>query len=215
MQKEQEFDNFGDFLSVRDLTTFSDALFAFVITLLVIDVRVPEIPSTSLNLSFELTNLIPQFVGFILTFLIGCMYWLSYHRVMHRIRAVDGRLIFLNTLFLMCVVLLPFTNDLLGRYPLIATSATTEASVLASMGVILGVMWIHASSGHRLIDKELSEKFIRSLTRRLLFTSAAFILSIPFTFIFPFYVTALFWTIIALFWTIIFPLNIFLQQRRR
>jgi uncharacterized membrane protein len=215
MQTEQEFDDFGDFLSIKDLTTFSDALFAFVITLLVIDVRIPEIPSTSLNLSFELTNLIPQFVGFILTFFIGCMYWLSYHRVLHRIRVVDGRLIFLNILFLMCVVLLPFTNDLIGRYPGIVASAAAEATVLASMGGILGVMWIHASSGHRLIDKELPEKFIRNLTRRLVITSAAFALSIPFTFIFPFHVITLFWTIIALFWAVIFPLSIFFRQRRK
>jgi uncharacterized membrane protein len=215
MQIEQESDSYGGFLSVKDLTTFSDALFAFVITLLVIDIRVPEIASTSLNLGRELTNLIPQLVGFILTFLIGCMYWLSYHRVLHRIREVDGRLIFLNILFLMCVVLLPFTNDLIGRYPRIVASAAAEATVLASMGGILGIMWIHASSGHRLIEKELSEKFIRNLTRRLFVSSAAFALSIPLTFIFPFQVIALFWTIIALFWTIIVPLGIFLRKRRK
>lgn len=208
MQTEQESDSYGGFLSVKDLTTFSDALFAFVITLLVIDIRVPDMTSTSLRLDSELINLVPQFVGFILTFFIGCMYWLSFHRVLHRIKIVDGRLISLNTVFLMFVVLLPFTNNLIGRYPHVTASATVEASVLAGIGIIQGVMWIYASSGHRLIDKDLSQKFIRNLTMRLLVSPAAFALSIPFTFVFPFYATALFWTIIV-------TLNIFLHQRRR
>lgn len=167
----------------------------------------PEIASNSLNLGSELINLIPQFVGFVLTFFIGCMYWLSYHRVLNRIKVVDGRLVFLNIFFLVFIVLLPFTNDLIGRYPNITMSAMMEASVLASIGIILGVMWIYASSNHRLIDKELSEKFIRILTLRLPVSPAAFILSIPFTFVFPFYVT-------ASFWTIVIPLNIFLHQKR-
>ena len=199
-------DNYGVFLSVKDLTTFSDAIFAFVITLLVIDIRVPEIAGSSLDLGSELINLIPQFVGFILTFFIGCMYWLSYHRVLYRIRVVDGRLVFLNILFLMFIVLLPFTNNLIGRYPDITASATMEAGVLASIGIILGVIWMYASSHHRLIDKDLSKKFVKSLTVRLLVSPAAFILSIPLTFVFPFYVTASVWTISV-------PLNILLHRK--
>jgi uncharacterized membrane protein len=206
-KRRSESKNNYDFLTPKDLKTFSDAIFAFAITLLAIDIRVQAITGniSAGQLNSELINLIPRLIGFVLTFFIGCLYWISYHRILHFVKKLDGRMVLLNILFLMFVVLLPFPNDLLGRYVSFAISAIIEAIILASMGIVSGLMWIYASSNHRLIDNKLSDEFIKKLTLRLFVAPAVFIISIPLTFILPF-------SYIALFWVLVIPLNILLQR---
>lgn len=100
------------------LVFFSDAVFAIAITLLVIDIGVPEVPATQPNpiLAEELLALLPQFVSFGLSFLAIGTFWLTHHRLFTYIESCSRRLLSLNLLFLLFVSLVPFSSSLLGRY---------------------------------------------------------------------------------------------------
>src|SRR5512136_1658686 len=86
---------------VEKLTLFSDAIFAFAMTLLAVNIRVPEIAQglVSSQLNVELANLTPKFIGFGLSFFISASYWVFYHRIFSNIKRYDRALVWLNLCF--------------------------------------------------------------------------------------------------------------------
>ena len=193
--------------SVESVELFSDAIFAFSMTLLAVDIRLPEIAATT-ELPSELLKLMPRFLSFLITFWIAASYWIGHHRVFGLIKKHDRRLIYLNLLFLMFITLLPFSTNLLGRYTTEQIVVVIGALVFAATGTALGLLWIHASSGHRLVEEELSSHFIRNLTLRLFAAPIIFLISIPFSFLNPLY-TMLMWLILIL------PVNAIAERRLR
>ena len=133
---------------------FSDAVFAIAITLLALEIRVPEIPSGSAasSLPAELLELWPQFLSFLISFWIVGNYWLAHHRIFHYIRAYDRNLLLINLLFLMWIVLLPFSSSLLGEYGDQQIAAIIYALHIVVSGLTLSWLWRYASRDPRLMD---------------------------------------------------------------
>jgi uncharacterized membrane protein len=193
--------------SVEKLLMFSDAVFAIAITILAIDIRVPLIEEQliSSQLNNAIIGLAPKFISFILSFFIVGSYWISYHRTMYLIKRYDRGLISLNLLFLMFIILVPFPNDLIGKYPTQQMAVIIYAIILFSTGISMCLIWLHASLKYRLIDETLNSKFILILTLRLLFSPSIFLLSIPISFINPLYAVTL--------WIFSLPIGLYVERR--
>ena len=88
---------------------FSDAVFAIAITLLVLDIQVPEILERLVDerLPERLLELWPKYLSYVHSFLVILMYWMAHHSTFTAIKRYDRGLIWLNSLFLMCVAFLP------------------------------------------------------------------------------------------------------------
>jgi uncharacterized membrane protein len=194
-------------LSVETLSFFSDAVFAIAITLLAIDIRVPVLAEDLIATQFsnEVLGLAPKFVSFILTFFIIGSYWITYHRVMYLVKRSDRGLISLNLLFLMFVVLLPFPNDLIGKYPTQQLAVAVYAVIIMATGLSLCLLWIHASKGHRLIEEAVPRVFIRNLTRRLLISPSVFFISLFISFLNPLF------SLVC--WFCVFPIGMYFERR--
>src|SRR5947209_8427019 len=95
-------------VDVERIRLFSDAVFAFAITLLVLDLKVPETAA----LEEGLFTLPPKVQSFIVSFLVVGSYWVAYHRYFHFVERVNRRLVWLNLFFLMGVVFMPFPTAL-------------------------------------------------------------------------------------------------------
>jgi uncharacterized membrane protein len=99
------------------IALFSDAVFAIAITLLVIEIKVPELDETTNgNLSFALGHLVPHLFSFLLSFMVIGIYWLSHHRMFNYIINYDRKLLWLNLLFLFFIALMPFSSNVYGVY---------------------------------------------------------------------------------------------------
>ena len=117
---------------------FSDAVFGVAITLLVIDLRLPEAAAGDAALLAGLTAMLPKLLLFGFTFLIVGLAWLAHHRKFSRIERVDDRLLWLNLVYLMVLCLVPFASSVLGehasRYPFALYAAVMAVLyVLSSM----------------------------------------------------------------------------------
>lgn len=191
---------------IETLTLFSDAVFAIAITLLAIDIRVPQLAEEliAVQLHNEIIGLAPRFISFILTFFIVGSYWISYHRTMHQMKRYDRGSISLNLLFLMFIVLLPFPNDLIGKYPTQQVAVIVYALLTSATGLSLWLLWLHASRRHRLIDEALPSVFINRLTIRLLISPSIFLLSIPVSFLFPVFSLVI--------WFLAFPIGVYFER---
>lgn len=98
---------------------FSDAVFAIAITLLVIEIKIPELEKHDISdqaLLGELKHLIPKFAGFIVSFLLIGGYWMIHHRMFGFVTNYTRKLLFLNLVFLFFIVLLPFSTGFYSEY---------------------------------------------------------------------------------------------------
>lgn len=101
------------------LEAFSDGVFAIVITLLILNVKEPHLsaPVTDAALWQQIGLLLPSIVMYAVTFAVVSMLWINHHFLFHSFaKAVNRQLNLLNLLYLMFVVLLPFSANLFGLY---------------------------------------------------------------------------------------------------
>src|SRR5437660_409606 len=98
---------------------FSDAVFAIAITLLVIEIKVPPIDrhiATDDMLLKALDDMMPKFIGFFLSFIIIGAYWINHHRIFGYVISYSRQLLWINLLFLLMIVLMPFSTAFLSEY---------------------------------------------------------------------------------------------------
>lgn len=152
------------------LLFFSDAVFAIAITLLAIDINAPDLPAGAARdeLPRRVFDLAPAIAAYVISFLVIGRYWIAHHRLFHYIVRYDGRLLWLNLLFLLAIGFLPFPPDLLSRYGDTPFAAACYAAFLAVVGLLLAALWAYAAAGHRLVDRHLDRDLIRRTLLRLL-----------------------------------------------
>lgn len=174
-------------LGLERIVFFSDAVMAIAITLLAIDVRVPELPpsSAAVELPQRLGALSPQIMSFVISFTVIGVYWMAHHRYFVMIRRFDGGLITINLLFLLFIAALPFIASLLGRYPFLPLGVIPYALDVSAIGLSLGCLWAYASHSRRLVDDSLDMRQVRLLTIRPLVPTLVFIVSIPIALVSP------------------------------
>jgi TMEM175 potassium channel family protein len=112
---------------VKDGTTrleaFSDGVFAIAITLLVLEIRVPEPGHGALWAG--LAALWPSYLAFAMSFFVVLVMWVNHHELARMVRTVDYPLLFANGLLLLSVTFVPFPTAVLAQY--LATDEATAA----------------------------------------------------------------------------------------
>ena len=163
---------------VERTSFFSDAVFAIAITLLALELRVPEIPTdpaSGQELAAKLLEEWPRFVSFVLSFWLVGSYWIAHHRHFRYLRGYDRRVLVVNLLFLMWVVLVPFSTSLLGEYGHLQIAANIYAANGALAGLTLYWLWRYASRDPRLVDatkgdpREMKYNELRDLVVPIIF----------------------------------------------
>ena len=152
----------GNFKTNR-LDAFSDGVFAIVITLLVLDLHVPEIKEihSSQELIEGLVRLLPKFLSYILSFFYISIYWVNHHQLFHIIQRSDRGLFWLNSLFLMFLTFIPFPTALIGAYPNNYVAVMFYGAAMFVTAVSFGIMkWYTVEIGH-LVDPEAEPEFLK------------------------------------------------------
>jgi uncharacterized membrane protein len=105
------------------LILFSDAVFAIAITLLVIEIKIPDKEFlkehgglSDTTILHALSHLIPKFIGFLVSFLLIGLYWSIHHRMFGFVTSYDRKLLLLNLFFLFFVALMPFSTGFYSEY---------------------------------------------------------------------------------------------------
>jgi uncharacterized membrane protein len=155
-------------------------VFAIAITLLVLEIHVPEDPENGLGRA--LLDQWPAYASYVVSFFVIGIIWVNHHAVFDYLRRADRPLLFLNLLLLMFVGLLPWPTNLMATYMREGGSDEQVAAVVYSgtmtaMGVAFGALWTYASRHRRLLGDSLSPEEIKRLTRRFVIGSPFYLLS--------------------------------------
>ena len=187
MTPSQDTDDRAEVLSSdRRITSLADGVFAIVMTLLVLGVRVPEVPEEEIadRLMLEVLHLWPQIVAYVVTFLVLGIYWIGHHTQFHYMRRVDRTAIWINILFFMGVCLVPFTTRLVSAYPGQEVAVVLYALNLTVINLLLLLHWRYAARA-RLLKAEAGPRQIRSATRQILVGVSVFSAAIGVAFLSP------------------------------
>lgn len=167
------------------LILFSDAVFAIAITLLVIEIKVPEIERAQLsdhNLLLELGRLIPKFFGFIISFMFIGIYWTVHHRLFGYVVDYTKKLITLNLFFLFAIVLMPFSTAFYSEYVMkkMMTPVIFYTGNIVLLGFFNMLLWLYISNSKNKLSEGLSRaeanySVLRSVLVPVFFIVFAFI----------------------------------------
>jgi uncharacterized membrane protein len=135
--------------SPKRIEAFSDGVFSIIITLLVLDLRVPRMSALGGQpLGAALLHLWPTYAAFVLSFLQVGVVWTNHHTMFHYIFRSDHKLLVYNLLLLLGVAVLPFTTAVLSEYlrgddAQRRLAAQIYSGALMAVGVTFNVIWQH------------------------------------------------------------------------
>ncbi|MGN6445001.1 TMEM175 family protein [Amnibacterium sp.] len=155
---------------------FSDAVFAIAMTVLVLELRVPEVPPG--DLAAALPSLVGPYLTFVLSFAVVGVVWLSHHRKLAVITRFDQGLLRLNLVVLLLVASVGLPTAVLGRYGDTVAAVVLYAAQIAAMGVSMAVLWSWARL-RRLVDPRVDVAVFRLMLLQTIVLPAVFLISIP------------------------------------
>jgi uncharacterized membrane protein len=196
-------------ISVERLNAFSDAVFAVAITLLVLNIDVPMIARNLARTQLPgiLIDMVPRFWAFVFSFILIGIFWMAHHSTFHLIKKHSEMLSWLNLIFLLTIVALPFSTDLESIYDYLQFPTIIYALNLGAAGLMMSIIWWYASKNHKLIDKSLSSGLIRHIQLKSL--------TIPFAALIVIVVSFINVSIASWFWLLILIIHLYLEVTNR
>jgi len=167
------------------LEALTDAVFAIVMTLLVLELSIPEIahPSLQAELPRRLIKLWPKLYSYVLSFIVLGLLWRLHHLAFHSIKRSDNVLVWLNIIFLMFVALIPFSTSLLGNYGTEQIPVVVYAINVLLALVMRLIIWAYATGKYRLVDRDINPRLVKFDNLRSMGVCLAFMLVIGISFI--------------------------------
>jgi uncharacterized membrane protein len=143
-------------LRLTRIEAFSDGVFAIIVTLLVLELKVPALKDhASVNeLAHHLLGALPKFVSWLISFIIVCKFWLNHHHILGLARHADYAMVWLNSLFLLGQSFIPFPTALAGEYPTNPLAVSFFGFVFAFNTFLFLIL--HVYIVRRLIKPELA-----------------------------------------------------------
>ena len=194
-------------IKLEHVISFSDAIFAFAITLMALSVDIPDLPTnlTQSELLDKLYELLPQFESYVISFAIISIFWVSYHQVFNHIKGSHITMVYLNLLFLLLITLLSLSTSLVINYGTYQIPYVIYCSNVIMTSLLLGLIWWYATKNKSLVDKNLHPFFIKGVLVNLISIPIVFMLSIIISFVNL--------DIAQYFWLAIAPLNMAIRCR--
>jgi TMEM175 potassium channel family protein len=150
------------------LEAFSDGVFAIAITLLIIEVPVPEVEGSE-SLADALLEQWPSYFAYVLSFVVIGVMWINHHWLFRDVARTDQKVLILNLLLLLAIAFVPFPTAVLAEYmredeqQLAATLA--YGGTFAVIAILWNTLWAYVRNAGLLLPS-LSRARIATITRR-------------------------------------------------
>lgn len=154
------------------LHALTDGVYAIAMTLLVLELHVPDARSSA-ELVTGLIAIAPNLFGFALGFAVLGTYWVGSAVNLSHLARVNRAALFLNVLQLFFISLLPFTTALLGRYPDETAAVIIYALHLELLGLAQYAHWVYLLRHPELVHAPIDARTERAVTIRILVGPAA------------------------------------------
>lgn len=186
---------------------FSDAVFAIAMTLLVIELRPPDLTGVDPDgaLAAQLTAEFGQILGVVISFLVIGLYWEGHLRIFRAVRRMDRGLVGLNLVFLFWIAFMPFPTAILGGHDPTRGTVAFYAAVQVGTGLTQVALWWYVTRHRELVRPAIDARLARYVRLQLLRGPVIFGASIVLTLVSP-------WLGIAT-WALLVPASLLIDRR--
>ncbi len=177
---------------------FSDGIFAIIITLLVLEIKVPHIHeyNSSQELLKALLGLLPKFIGWIISFFTIAVIWVNHHKIFSQFKMLDTGIFWWNAFLLLWCTFIPFPTAVLGDYPENQTAVVFYGVVMSMMALCFTLMRFYALRHKFVLGEEVNmEQFRKGTKMSLLFGPVMYLLGVAIGFIHPYLAFLVFFAI--------------------
>ncbi len=185
--------NSKPFMGKARLEAFSDGVLAIIITIMVLEMKVPHVPAVD-----ALWPLIPVFLSYVLSFVYLGIYWNNHHHMLHTTRHVSGPILWANLHLMFWLSLFPFVTGWMGENHFAAAPTALYGAVLLMAAIAYWILQrlIIASQGEDSLLAKAVGNDIKGKLSPLLYAAA-----IPAAF-FQEWVAGLLYVLVALMWLV-------------
>jgi uncharacterized membrane protein len=152
------------------ILAFSDGVFAIAITLLVLDLKKPDVTHGLLS---ALEKQWPAYLSYLITFFVIGVVWAQHHHIFSFIARSDHTFRLINIGFLMFIALIPFPTGILADYLVNPHERQTAMALYAGIWVIgtipFNLLWGYAAYKHQLLRSDVDPEAVHQITRSYLF----------------------------------------------
>lgn len=164
------------------IVAFTDGVMAVAITLLVLNLEVPDVRPGELDEA--LRQLDGSFLAYVLTFALVGRFWVIHHNLFETLERFDGPMMVLNLIFLMLIALMPFGMDLVDSYPDTSIAIATFAVILSLTSLTHWAMTFHSLRSEFVDARRVGDRRLRR-SAEALGIPAVFLASVPVAFVSP------------------------------
>ena len=175
------------------LEAFSDGVLAIIITIMVLEIKVPH----GSNLG-ALKSLIPVFLSYVLSFIYIGIYWNNHHHLFQAVKQVSGSILWANLHLLFWLSLIPFVTGWMGENHFSETPMALYGVVLLMAAIAFTILQKLVLSEHG-TDSLLSKALRKNVKEKL--STVLYVLAIPLAFVNP-WISAAIFIIVALIWIV-------------
>ena len=199
---------FAPKIKLEHIVTFSDAVFAFALTLMALTVDIPdlELSLTEQQLTKKLYEMIPQLESYILSFFIIALFWISYHQVFNHIRESHISIVYLNLVFLLLITILSISTSLVISFDKYQISYLIYYTVVVITSSLMLLIWWYAIRIKAVIENT------HQLYKKGMLVQLGMI---PIVFSLPLLTSFVSLDIAQYFWLVIIPVYIVIRQKFR
>jgi len=167
-------------MNATRLESFSDGVFAFAITLLVLGVPVPELRTPDdLALRRALLHSLAQLVPYVTSFTTIGIIWLNHHQLFHSVETIGHSTLTLNLLLLLVVSFVPYPTSVLGRFGPMPSSCFLYGATYTLVGIVYSLLarhiHLHCLGVSRRSAAETRRRNLRNVAGVLTYPAAALI----------------------------------------
>jgi uncharacterized membrane protein len=169
--------------------SFSDGVIAIAITLLILEIKIPEPDEiTSVSLFIKLLDLWPSFLAFVTSFATILVMWVNHHRVFRLVRTTDYPFLYWNGFLLLTISFVRFPTALLAGH-LTSPEAATATAVYAGTNVVIALafsgVWGHLRKHPRLLFATADPDELEGISRQYCFGPLLYLIAFGVAFVSP------------------------------
>jgi len=174
-------------MTTHRIESLSDCIFAFSMTLLVMNFSFPSVGTdkSEVQVTEVFLREIAKFDRFVLTFVLLAIFWITHHQQFHHIRRTDRGFLWIQVAILMFIVMVPFTAAWMSAYSHLHITNLVFDINLFILGLLFLASWTYATRGGRLVDESIDGRSVWRGTARSLLTCAVALIAVTVSFYHP------------------------------
>jgi uncharacterized membrane protein len=157
-----DYEDYSPYMDTKRLETLVDGIFAIAMTLLVLGLAVPQLSGQLTNAALQnaIYNLLPNFISLVVSFVLLAIFWKIHHRIFKQIKYMNGTLLWINVIWLLFIVLVPFSASLTGDYGQFSISHVIFNLNMLGIATLLYLNW-HYADRNNFIHEKVDNKEIQ------------------------------------------------------